>query len=204
MKKVSDEIKQILTEFKEKEITVGKIISEMSERSYGFLLILISLPSALPVPAPGYSTPLGIIILFLGVRLLFKKELWLPKRIMNKSLSKSLVSFILNKGIPFLKKIEYFTKPRLVRIIKNNFIHTMMAVIVILCAISMIIAVPLTNTAPAFAIFLIGLSLVNEDGLLLILGIITGIIALTISTLVLISLFLFGKASLGVMQKLIK
>ena len=45
----------------------------------------------------------------------------------------------------------------------------------------MALPIPGTNTAPAFGIFLIGFALLEEDGLLLILGILASLVALAIS-----------------------
>ena len=52
---------------------------------------------------------------------------------------------------------------------------------VILCALSMMIIVPGTNTVPAIAIFCIGVGLLERDGLFLISGLLIGIVGLSVS-----------------------
>ena len=41
-------------------IYINEITRAVGEKGFGLLLIVLSLPSALPVPAPGYSTPFGL------------------------------------------------------------------------------------------------------------------------------------------------
>ncbi|MBT5692093.1 MAG: exopolysaccharide biosynthesis protein, partial [Opitutae bacterium] len=40
------------------------------EKGFGILLMMFALPSALPVPAPGYSIPFGIILALLAGQLI--------------------------------------------------------------------------------------------------------------------------------------
>ena len=47
-------------------VTVGQILDRVSTKGFGIFLAVLSLPSALPVPAPGYSIPFGIVLLVLG------------------------------------------------------------------------------------------------------------------------------------------
>jgi len=55
----------------------------------------------------------------------------------------------------------------------------------------MALPIPGTNTAPAFGIFLIGFALLEEDGLMLILGILASLVALVIS----LTIIFFGYQS---------
>lgn len=60
-------------------VSLGDILQLAAERTFGFLLAVLSLPSALPIPAPGYSTPFGIVLLLLGWQLLVGASTpWLP------------------------------------------------------------------------------------------------------------------------------
>ena len=62
------------------EVTLNEILEIAGERTFGFLFVLLSLPSALPIPAPGYSTPFGIVMFLLAAQLIVGREqLWLPE-----------------------------------------------------------------------------------------------------------------------------
>ena len=55
------------------------------------------------------------------------------------------------------------------------------AIVILALAASMALPIPGTNTAPAFGVFLIGFALLEEDGLLLVAGILASLVALAIS-----------------------
>jgi hypothetical protein len=55
-------------------------------------------------------------------------------------------------------------------------------------AFSMFLPIPGTNTAPAFGIFLLGFALLEDDGLLLFIGILSSLVAMSIS----ITIIIFG------------
>lgn len=62
-------------------VTLQELLKLSGDRTFGFLLVMLSFPSALPVPAPGYSTPFGLLILLLAVQMLWgRHEPWLPFR----------------------------------------------------------------------------------------------------------------------------
>lgn len=162
------------------------ILSKTGTSAFGLLLVVLSLPSALPVPAPGYSTPFGIALLFLGGQMfLGKKQPWFPQKLLDKQ-----ISFNPNNGI--FKKIQsfmrFFTKIIQTRftVLFTSFWYRVYGALIALGGISMILPIPLTNTPPAFGIFLLGMSMIEEDGLFAFLGscaLITGIL-LTLSILI--------------------
>ncbi len=64
MVKLSNELQRYFFEEQQPPtVTLADILLLAKERIFGFLLVILSLPSALPVPAPGYSTPFGILFI---------------------------------------------------------------------------------------------------------------------------------------------
>ncbi len=64
------------------KVTLTEILELAGERIFGFLFVILSLPSALPVPAPGYSVPFGIALFLLALQLISGAKLpWLPHKI---------------------------------------------------------------------------------------------------------------------------
>ncbi|MEM9505132.1 MAG: exopolysaccharide biosynthesis protein, partial [Cyanobacteria bacterium P01_E01_bin.43] len=49
-------------ESRNEQVTLADILALAGERTFGFLFVLLAFPSALPVPAPGYSIPFGIVM----------------------------------------------------------------------------------------------------------------------------------------------
>ena len=79
---LSEALEQLLQNSTRGELSIGDLCSAINDKGYGLLLIILSLPSALPIPAPGYSTPFGIAIALIGIQMLGgRRTIWLPKKI---------------------------------------------------------------------------------------------------------------------------
>jgi len=186
-------------------VTIRTIMDRVNVKSFGILLAILSLPSALPVPAPGYSIPGGLALLLLGTQIIRRRDFpWLPEKVLNKEVHAGKKPRMIKMMISFLRLFEFFIRPRLSFVFSNSITYRMMGVIVFLCGFSMVIPIPLTNTAPAFGVFLIGLSMIEEDGLLSGLGVLAGIIGLTLSVTVLTFVAWFGMEGVDILKDLIK
>ena len=163
----------------------GKVVDELDSHGIAIILVLFSIPSALPIPAAGYSTVLSIPLFLIGLRLLAAKDtVWLPTKVRErdfepKSFQKLLVP--MNKMVSLL---ERFTRPRLVAVAESKIILVLVGLVICLLACSMALPIPGTNTAPAFGIFLLGFGLLEKDGLLILLGIIASFVAMCVSIFV--------------------
>ena len=141
------------------------------DRGFGFLLLLLALPAALPLPAPGYATPFGIVMASLGLQMLIgRTHPWVPSFLARRSVPFSLFTFsVRNARIP-LRVVELFIRPRLQRLARHRLMLPGLGLTVCILSCMMSVPIPLTNTAPSFAIFLIAAGLIEEDGLFLLLG----------------------------------
>lgn len=146
--------------------SIGELTTAVGEKGFGLLLLILSLPSALPVPAPGYSTPFGIAIAILAIQMLVgRHKLWLPERIKRVRIQPALARKMIGTAAGFLRRIERLIKPRQ-RWIRSRAGQSGLAVVILIMACLMMLPIPLTNTFPAMVIFMIGIGLSEEDGLL--------------------------------------
>uniref|UniRef100_UPI000B7EB1B9 exopolysaccharide biosynthesis protein n=1 Tax=Candidatus Entotheonella palauensis TaxID=93172 RepID=UPI000B7EB1B9 len=163
---------------------------EIDQHGMAVILILFALPSALPVPAAGYSTVLSIPLFIIGLRLLCGYHtLWMPASWRGKPFHPERISRnVINRMLRLIQYVERLTKPRLVAFARSRWIRVVLGILIITLACSMLLPIPGTNTAPAFGIFLIGFALLEDDGVMLLIGIAASLVALTIS----IAIILFG------------
>lgn len=166
MAKLSTELhRYFFEEDRPPQVKLGDILALAGERIFGFLFVVLALPSALPLPAPGYSTPFGILLLILAVQLIFgRKRPWLPPRMVNSSIKRETAQKFVKAGIPWLRRLEAITKPRLSYICTSLPGRVILGCAIALMATSMIIPIPGTNTLPAMGIFVTGVGLVEDDG----------------------------------------
>jgi len=158
-------------------VSIGEIVDAVGEKGFGLLLVVLSLPSALPIPAPGYSTPFGIMIALLAIQMLMgRQEVWMPKRLRTTRIKPRFAEKMIGAASKFLSKIERFIRPRQ-QWIRSYPGEASLAVVILIMACLMMLPIPFTNTFPAMVIFLIGIALSEEDGLLAIVAFTVGCLA---------------------------
>ncbi|WP_164920979.1 exopolysaccharide biosynthesis protein [Thermosynechococcus vestitus] len=182
-------------------VSLADILQLAGERTFGFLLAVLSLPSALPIPAPGYATPFGIVLLLLGWQLLVGASTpWLPPQLLKRTMPRSQIQKIVRTALPWLRRIELISRPRLRSICTTRSGRLGLGVAVSLMAISMILPIPGTNTIPAMGIFTIGFGLLDDDGLISLAGVVISLIGLAVTTSILIALAWGGNSLLDLLK----
>ena len=175
MRKLSLELEELFGANPE-GIGLGELMDTLSHRGYGFLLVVLSLPAALPVPAAGYASPFALVIIVLAFQVMLgRSSPSLPQRVRGRRISAKMVSFVQKKGIPFLRRIERFSKPRFESLGKRRLLTFLVGLSIILTALVMLIPFPGTNTIPALGILIIGFGLANNDGLFALCGSLLGL-----------------------------
>jgi len=178
---------------KSREVTLNEILEIAGERTFGFLFVLLSLPSALPIPAPGYSTPFGIVMFLLAVQLIIGRDQpWLPEKFRKKGFERTKIQGLIGKGIPWLQKIELIARPRLTPVCTSRVGQMVIGIAIALMSVSMMIPIPLTNTLPAIGIFVTGFGLLDDDGAISLAGLTICAISFTTTSAILYLLLVKG------------
>lgn len=192
-------LKQIQTlTFTQEKLKIGTLFEILAGRGYAALLILFSFPFCLPLQIPGVSTPFGLILAFLGLRLAFGKKLWWPKWILDKELSSENVHKIVEKLLKLLQHEKMFPlKPRLTVFSKNPFFHSLNGMLIFFLGafLSLPLPIPFTNLFSAIPLLCMGLGLLEDDGVL----ILSAYVLTLIGFGAFVFLFLWGKAFLAVL-----
>lgn len=202
MAKLSVELQRYFFE-QEREplVKLADILSLAEERIFGFLLVILALPSALPIPAPGYSIPFGILIFVLAVQLLTgAKSPWLPQRMMNSSIKLKTAQGVVSTAIPWLRRIEAITRPRMTYLCTSLPGRIFIGSAIALMSISMMIPIPGTNTLPAIGIFVTGFGLQEDDGAITLGGLVLCLMGAILSGSILIALYWGGSSLLDAIK----
>jgi hypothetical protein len=106
----------------------------------------------------------------LSLQMLFgRDEPWLPARLSRYRLSARTITALRTRGVPFLRRIERFSRPRLLPF-DDRITSRGVAVIVLLLGIVLVPPFPFLNTLPALAVLIMGIGLLNRDGLFIVIG----------------------------------
>jgi len=201
---LAETLRHSLASTHERGPSIGELTAAVGEKGFGLLLMILSLPSALPVPAPGYSTPFGIAIAVIALQMLVgRSRLWLPERIKRVRLKPSLASKMSGAACGFLRRIERLIRPRQ-RWIRSRAGQSGLATVILVMACLMMLPIPLTNTFPAMVIFLIGIGLSEEDGLLAVAAFGVGCLAVLLYGYIIYLLITQGPEAVSGLKDVIK
>ena len=188
MAKLSVELdRYFFEETRNPDVTLAEILALAGERIFGFLFVLISIPSALPIPAAGYSIPFAIVIFLLAIQLVIGRQRpWMPQKMLNQSIKLETAQGFIKAALPWFRRIEAITKPRFAYLCTSLPGQILIGSAIALMSISMMIPLPLTNTIPAMGIFITAFGLLEDDGLICIAGLFVCTVGATVSISVLV------------------
>lgn len=159
-------------------VTLETICEKLSGRGYGVLITLFSLPFCFPISVPGLSTPFGLLLAFLGLRVAFAKKPWWPKWMLNKEVPYDSLNMVITKALSVVQKLQKVLKPRLVVLATHPFFHRLHGLLIFALAalLSLPLPIPLTNMLTAVPIFCLGLGLLEDDGVAIIIAYVLALI----------------------------
>jgi hypothetical protein len=164
--KLSDDLALILHEFEVETVTLREVMSVLHGRGYVLLVMLLALPFATPIPLPGLSTPFGLVIALIGIRLALGQKPWLPARLLDTRLAPKLFAKVFAAARKILRGFEFFLRPRLLWLTRSPALLQLHAVPIVLCAVLLLLPLPIpfSNIIPAFSILLMSAGLLERDG----------------------------------------
>lgn len=169
---VLEDSKALLTA---EETTLAQIFTLFQDRGTAFMLFLVALPSALPVPAIGIFMIIGPPLIFLTFQqMIGRKVIWLPQWLKNKTFKTQSLKAALDKSVPIIQKIEIFSKPRLT-FLTQGIAPVFVGFMGFIMALSVLTPIPLTNTVPSMGIAGMALGILMRDGLAVIAGALMGL-----------------------------
>jgi hypothetical protein len=169
--RLSADLEALRSESAGRSLTVEELQSALKGRGVAMLLLLLSLPFCF-IPVPGLSTPFGIAVLLMGIRIAFAQKPWLPKFIRQRIISPSRLVKVLTGGIRFARIMEKLVKPRM------QFLHRWPGAMNLIglgiasggLLLFLPLPIPFSHMVPAWAVVLLSAGMMERDGVLVLLG----------------------------------
>jgi len=170
--KLSVELARLRDQLGERPVTLREVIATLRGRAYVLVVILFSLPFVTPIPLPGLSTPLGVVIAFIALRQSLGLRPWLPKSWQRRELPAGFFKKTFAVAGRVIAGLERLLRPRLAWVSRPALAQQAHASIILICAIILLLPLPIpfSNTFPAWAILLIAAGNLERDGLFILLG----------------------------------
>ena len=162
------------------QVSVDDVVHAVGRRSFGPLLLLTGLITLAPIigDIPGMPTLMAVLVLLTSSQLLVGREtFWLPKWLLNRSLSRQKF----DKALHYMKKpakwVDGLLGVRLAWMTGYIGIRgTAFACLLVALAMPPMEFIPFSANGAGLALTLFGLGLVARDGLMLALGfLLTGV-----------------------------
>ena len=162
----------ILREFEVETVTLREVFGLLHGRGYVLMIMLLALPFCTPLPLPGVSTPFGLIITIIGVRLALGAKPWLPSRLLDTRLSPKIFAKVFAITRKIILAFERLLRPRMLWVTATPGREQLHAVPIVICALMLLLPlpVPFSNVIPAWGVMLISGGLLERDGAFIVAG----------------------------------
>jgi hypothetical protein len=169
---LSSELADLQARAAERAVTLREVIYLLRGRAYLLLVILLTLPFLTPIPLPGLSTPFGLAIAAIALRLTLGQRPWLPMKLQRKELPPGFFGRVFAFAAGIIRLLEKLLRPRLAPLTGTGLLNRLHALVMLVAAMVLLLPLPIpfTNSFPAWAILLLAGGLLERDGVAVILG----------------------------------
>ncbi len=170
---LTDIIDDIVDDAEDGELTLGHILDDLNDRSYGPLFFVLGLIILLPIGAiPGVPIVIGAVLIILAAQFVFGlRHPWMPERFRHLSVSEEKARDARQKVAPFLRFIDRIVDTRLTWIVSKP-LRIFAALSIIFLSLTMVPleVIPFGVAAPGAAVVAFGLAITARDGLLMLIA----------------------------------
>jgi hypothetical protein len=168
-----------LAEQAEGPVSLRTIRDALGDRGFAGLLIFFALINMIPLPPPA-SAFLGLPLIIISAQMVYGGErAWLPRFVMDRSISQQQFRLMLDWSMPRLIRLERFIKPRYWPFWRRHG-DRFVGAIALFLGIIVTLPIPLGNWLPACATAIMGIAVSERDGILLGIGALVGVVALAV------------------------
>ncbi|MEH3147057.1 MAG: exopolysaccharide biosynthesis protein [Methylobacterium frigidaeris] len=177
----TSEVLSVLAAQETDRLTVGDIVAVLRDRAFALLIVLLGLPNCLPMPPP---IPLicGLLLALVAGQLAAGMPApWLPRSLLGRSIRKADLQRAVSRAVPILRRLERWSRPRM-RLFEHGLAMRTMGLLILTLALALIVAAPVVGQIPlGLAVSLVGLGLVERDGVVVMIGLGLGVLGVLLN-----------------------
>lgn len=171
----SDQLERWLKSDEEK--TLGDLERVFGEKTFATAIMLLMFVPALPLPTGGVTHLFEAITIVLAAEMVLgRRTIWLPERWRRRELGAVTTGKAIPIVIRWVRKVERFSRPRGVRLLRNVWMFRVLGLLFIVLALAAALAPPFSglDTLPALGAIAVALAIVLDDVALLPVGLVLG------------------------------
>lgn len=168
-------------------LTLGSLLMGLGERSFGWAIVVFSVITLLPLP-PGSSliTALPVLVTTAQMVLGFP-HVRLPGPLARLRLDHQKLRRTVLRLRPVTRRLERTLRPRL-KVLFAPRHERLLGLALFIVAFTLFLPVPGSGWFPAISLFIVGVGLVEEDGLVATFGLISGALSVLLTAAIVMSL----------------
>jgi hypothetical protein len=187
-RRTSQLLRDFVTSHPEPRISLGVLRDALGDRGFGVLLFIFALPNLVPVNIPLLSAVLGLPLVLLAAQLTYgRHKPWFPRWLTERSFPREGFANVVLRSLPYLEGAERLLRPRLTVLLSWTG-ERLTGLAILILALVLFLPIPFANWLPACAIAIIGLAIVEKDGLAVLVGLAVGVASLVVAAAVVIGL----------------
>ncbi len=161
-------------------VLVKDLVDAMDSVGFGLAIMIFAFGIIIPLPPPFPSIISIPLVLFAAQMMAGYTSPKLPKRFANLSVKRSVLAMLIQKSSSYIRKVEKILKPRLSFMFYPG-VERVVGFFIFIFSTFVLLPMPLSNFIPGLGVLIISFGLLGKDGVVVILGIITGLTGITIS-----------------------
>jgi hypothetical protein len=177
----TSEVLSSLAAHASERLTVGDVVAVLRGRAFALLVVLLGLPNCLPMPPP---IPLvcGLLLALVAAQIAAGWATpWLPHSLLVRSIPRRDFRRAVDRAVPVLRRLERWSRPRMSGLDTVPMMR-LIGFLLLALALGLLFAAPVIGQIPlGIAVCVVGLGLVERDGIVVIAGFAIGAMGLALS-----------------------
>jgi len=163
-------VEELATGDPQEELSFGELLDRFSERGFGLFLLLVMLPTFIPIPV-GVGAVSGGLASLIGLQFLARLEHpWMPKWVANYKIHRYRIVGFRDRMGKWLGRIERLTKPRYTGMFTHWAAHAFTGLLLVVLGVLLCLPIPLTNYPFGLILLAFSFALIERDGALMLIA----------------------------------
>jgi hypothetical protein len=157
-------------------VTLGWVIERLDERSFGLVMLLLALIALVP----GLSAFIGVLVIVPAVQMILARPRpVLPRFVAGRRIRTPRLALLIGRIVPLLRRMEKLIRPRWPTPFETT--KRVVGIVILLLALTLVGPIPLSHIIPSFAIMLVALAYLEDDGILLCIALAVAVLSLALT-----------------------
>jgi hypothetical protein len=161
-------------------LTLGQLLDRFSERSFGLFLLIVLVPTFIPIPV-GVGAVSGALASLIGLQFLGRlAHPWLPGFLARRDIHRHRIVKFRDRMGKWLGRLERVTKPRWEGMFTHPAAHAFSGLLLVVLGVLLCLPIPLTNYPFGLILLAFSFALIERDGKLMLLAWLLGLVEIAV------------------------